>query len=76
MKNMDDEKKELIKEAVQRLKGYEKREYKATIALNYFQGNARKTESSNQNSGNHLKHNILTHIFNFLTVRALNYYKL
>jgi hypothetical protein len=44
MKNMDDEKKELIKEAVKRLKGYEKREYKATIALNYFQGNARKTE--------------------------------
>ncbi len=43
-KQMDDEKKELIKAAVQRLSGYEKREYQAQIALDYFNGNARKTE--------------------------------
>jgi hypothetical protein len=44
MKKIDDEKKELIKEAVRRLKGYERREYQAHIALEYFEGNARKTE--------------------------------
>ena len=44
MKKMDNEKKELIKDAVKRLKGYERREYQAQIALDYFQGNARKTE--------------------------------
>ena len=41
---MNNEKKELIKEAVKRLKSYEQREYQAQIALDYFQGNARKTE--------------------------------
>jgi len=44
MKKMNNEKKELIKEAVKRLKSYEQREYQAQIALDYFQGNARKTE--------------------------------
>jgi hypothetical protein len=44
MKKIDNEKKELIKEAVKRLKGYEEREYKAQIAVDYFQGSARKTE--------------------------------
>jgi len=44
MKKIDNEKKDLIKEAVKRLEGYERREYKAQIALDYFQGNARKTE--------------------------------
>jgi hypothetical protein len=44
MKKMNNEKKELIKEAVRRLKGYERREYQAQIALDYFQGNTRKTE--------------------------------
>ncbi len=41
---MDSEKKVLIKEATKRLKGYDKREYIAKISLDYFQGNARKTE--------------------------------
>ena len=41
---MDNEKKELIQEAVKRLKGYEKREYQAKIAIDYYEGNARKTE--------------------------------
>jgi len=44
MKKMDNEKKELIQEAVKRLKGYEKREYQAKIAIDYYEGNARKTE--------------------------------
>jgi len=44
MKKIDAEKKELIEEAVKRLKGYEQREYQAQIALNYFDGSARKTE--------------------------------
>ncbi len=44
MKNMDAEKKELIQEAVKRLKSYEKRAYQGKIALDYFGGNARKTE--------------------------------
>ncbi len=44
MKIMDAEKKNLIKDAVKRLKGYRKREYIAQISLDYFQGNARKTE--------------------------------
>ena len=44
MKKLDNEKKELIKEAVKRLKGYDKREYQAQIAIDYFQGSARKTE--------------------------------
>ncbi|MCI5144012.1 MAG: hypothetical protein D3923_00455 [Candidatus Electrothrix sp. AR3] len=44
MKIMDAEKKNLIKDAVKRLKGYQKREYIAQISLDYFQGNARKTE--------------------------------
>ena len=42
---MNNETKELIDEAVKRLKGYERREYQAHIALEYFQGNARQTES-------------------------------
>ncbi len=37
-------KKDLIKDAARRLKGYQKREYIAQISLEYFQGNARKTE--------------------------------
>ena len=37
MKKINNEKKELIKEAVKRLKGYERREYQAQIALDYFQ---------------------------------------
>jgi len=41
---MDIEKKELIQEAVKRLKGYQRREYIAKISLDYFHGNARKTE--------------------------------
>lgn len=41
---MDSEKKVLILEATKRLKGYDKREYLAKISLDYFQGNARKTE--------------------------------
>ena len=41
---MDYEKKYLIEEAVKRLTGYKKREYIAEISLDYFQGNARKTE--------------------------------
>ena len=41
---MDTEKKDLIKDAARRLKGYQKREYIAQISLEYFQGNARKTE--------------------------------
>lgn len=41
---MDTEKKYLIKDAARRLKGYQKREYIAQISLDYFQGNARKTE--------------------------------
>lgn len=41
---MDTEKKDLIKDAARRLKGYQKREYIAQISLDYFQGNARKTE--------------------------------
>jgi hypothetical protein len=45
MKIMDDEKKALIKEAVKRLKSYQKREYISQISLDYFQGNARKTET-------------------------------
>lgn len=44
MKTMDSEKKYLIKEAVKRLTGYRKREYIAQISLDYYQGNARKTE--------------------------------
>ena len=41
---MDIEIKGLIQEAVKRLKGYQRREYIAQISLDYFQGNARKTE--------------------------------
>ncbi len=41
---MNIEIKGLIQEAVKRLKGYQKREYIAQISLEYFQGNARKTE--------------------------------
>jgi len=41
---MDTEKKDLIKDAARRLTGYQKREYIAQISLDYFQGNARKTE--------------------------------
>ena len=44
MKKINKENKELIKEAVKRLKGYERREYQAQIALDYFNGNARRTE--------------------------------
>ncbi|MCI5151388.1 MAG: ISAzo13 family transposase, partial [Candidatus Electrothrix sp. MAN1_4] len=41
---MDAEKKQLIKDAARRLTGYKKREYIAQISLDYFEGNARKTE--------------------------------
>ena len=41
---MDAEIKGLIQEAVKRLKGYQRREYIAQISLDYFHGNARKTE--------------------------------
>jgi len=41
---MDIEKKELVQEAVKRLKGYQRREYIAQISLDYFHGNSRKTE--------------------------------
>lgn len=41
---MNAEKKELIKDAARRLTGYKRREYIAQISLDYFQGNARKTE--------------------------------
>ena len=44
MKIMDAEKKNLIKDAARRLKGYRKREYIALISIDYFQGNARRTE--------------------------------
>jgi hypothetical protein len=44
MKIMDSEKIFLIKDAVRRLAGYKKRAYIAQISLDYFQGNARKTE--------------------------------
>jgi len=44
MKKIDNEKKELMKDAAKRLKGYARREYQAQIAIDYFQGNARKTE--------------------------------
>jgi hypothetical protein len=44
MKRMDSEKKALIKDAAKRLTGYKKRDYIAQISLDYFQGNARKTE--------------------------------
>ena len=44
MKKINNETKELIDESVKRLRGYERREYQAYIALEYFQGNARKTE--------------------------------
>jgi len=44
MKVMDAEKKALIKDAARRLTSYQKREYIAQISLDYFQGNARKTE--------------------------------
>jgi hypothetical protein len=44
MKLMDSEKKTLIKYATKRLTGYKKRAYIAQISLDYFQGNARKTE--------------------------------
>jgi hypothetical protein len=44
MKTMDLEKKTLIKGAAKRLTGYKKRAYIAEISLDYFQGNARKTE--------------------------------
>ncbi|MDQ7046282.1 MAG: hypothetical protein Q9M39_01120 [Sulfurovum sp.] len=42
---MNSETKKLIDEAVKRLKSYERREYQAYIAIEYFEGNARKTES-------------------------------
>ncbi|NOQ16092.1 MAG: hypothetical protein GQ581_03455 [Methyloprofundus sp.] len=41
---MDIEKKRLIKEAVKRLKDYQRREYIAHISLEYFNRNARRTE--------------------------------
>ena len=44
IKKINNEIKELIDEAVKRLQGYERREYQAHIALEYLQGNARKTE--------------------------------
>jgi hypothetical protein len=42
---MNNETKKLIDEAVKRLKSYERREYQGYIAIEYFEGNARKTES-------------------------------
>jgi len=42
---MNSETKKLIDEAVKRLKSYERREYQAYIAIEYFEGNERKTES-------------------------------
>lgn len=45
MKIMDVEKKDIIKDAASRLKGYQKRDYIAQISLDYFQGNTRKTET-------------------------------
>lgn len=42
---MDVEKRDLIKDAASRLKGYQKRDYIAQISLDYFQGNCRKTET-------------------------------
>lgn len=44
MKTINSENKELIHQAVKRLKGYERREYQAYITLEYFQGNARRAE--------------------------------
>lgn len=44
MKKMDAEKKELIQEAVKRLRSYEQRAYQGKIAIDYFGGSARKTE--------------------------------
>lgn len=44
MKKMNNEAKELVKDACQRLTGFEKRAYQADICLKYFEGNARKTE--------------------------------
>lgn len=44
MKKIDAEKKELIIDAVKRLKGYELRSYQGRIALDYFGASARKTE--------------------------------
>ncbi len=43
---MDLEKKRLIKEVVKRLKGHHRREYitHISLALEYFDGNSRKTE--------------------------------
>ena len=44
MKKMDQEKKELIQDAVKRLKNYERRKYQGKIAIDYFEGSARKAE--------------------------------
>jgi len=44
MKIINQEKKDLIQDAVKRLKSYDRREYKAKIAIEYFGGSARKAE--------------------------------
>ncbi len=41
---MSSKEKQLIKDACKRLTGFKRREYQATIALEYFEGNGRKTE--------------------------------
>ena len=41
---MSGKEKELIKDACSRMTGFKKREYQATIALEYFNGSARKAE--------------------------------
>ena len=44
MKRINGETKSLIKDACKRLTGFKRREYQAAIAMEYFDGNARKVE--------------------------------
>ena len=44
MKTLNDEVKEIIKDAAKRLTGFKRREYQANITLEYFEGSARKAE--------------------------------
>jgi len=44
MEKIDNEIKEIIKDAAKRLSGYKKREYQAEMTLKYFEGSARKAE--------------------------------
>ena len=64
MKKINKETKELIKDATQRLKGYERRECQAHITLEYFEGNARKAEREmgwgRENLKTGMKENLLT----------------